>query len=512
MRNLQNHRPNRRTDREFRSPTRAVALALVACVSSWAGAQINRVEPFFAVVTVDQTSLHAGDMPLYYAVARLDAGAVLRVDGAGAGWSRVTYPAGVTSYATAREVKDLGDGKLEVIRTTPLKAANADRGFGGSWQNLLPAGAELEPGAVLSYTEPVKRSDGSIAAYIVTPPESARAYVESSLLRKATNEEVEAFLKATGAVPPAQEEPVATAPPAENNPTPVVSEPTEEVISLIDDMQVTGEQTRPSTPVVSPIVTPVVTPVETPANAPIATDPVESTTNVVTDAEFVVPPVDNDPIEVLPADPPADSAPATSLPDPAETAAEVARLNTMIDASLDVEALEASFASVRTQPLMEAELGELRNQFQRVRDSLSATPVDQVIASRIDQRLAVLDVMIDLRDRRRELAAQQTSIDTTTIEIQRRIEATASRAAYSVVGQLVPSSIYDGLRLPKLYRIVSVDQTGTRTIAYVADREDLQLAEKVGRVVGFTGSIGLDPTLGVRLVNTNNASVLLPGG
>ncbi len=499
MRKLQNRQHNRR----LCIPTRAIALALVACVCSWAGAQINRVEPYFAVVTVDQTSLHAGDMPLYYAVARLDAGAVLRVDGTGAGWSRVSYPAGISAYATAREVKDLGDGKLEITRTTPLKAANADRGFGGSWQNLLPAGAELEPGAVLSYSEPVKRSDGAIAAYTVTPPESARAYVESSLLRKATNAEVERFLKANGQAVPAQAQPAPINPPTQNEPIVPAVEPTppaEEVISLIDDMQVTGEPAQPSTPVGTPEV------------APIATDPVESTTTVVTDAEVVMPPVDNDPIEVLPSDQPADSPPAVSAPDPAETAAEVARLNTMIDTSLDVEALEASFASVRTQPLMEAELGELRNQFQRVRDGLSTTPGDLAIASRIDQRLAVLDVMIDLRDRRRELAAQRTSIESTTVEIQRRIEASASRAVYSVVGQLVPSTIYDGLRLPKLYRIVSMDHTGTRTIAYVADREDLQLSEKVGRVVGFTGSIGLDPTLGVRLVNTNNASVLLPGG
>ncbi len=495
-----------------------VAVWVCSSVVGLAGAQINRVEPYYAVVTVDQTTLRAGDMPQYYTVAILDAGSMLRVDGAGGGWARVGYPQQATAFAAGRDVKDLGNNTLEVTRPTSLLASSLDRGYGGSWQKLLPQGSELVAGDSLTYTKPVTKGDGSIAAYVISPPTSARAFVESSLIRKATEQEIAEFLADSGLEPEATPTPTNTdeiPAPAAITSQPAVemtNEPTgEEVISLIDEIVIPGSEStpEPTSNQMQPVTTNTPTAPTTEIVVPVVTDVTDMVTEIVTDAVIDVPPL-NDTIEVLPAD----STPGlTTTPKPsADTAERVEQLEAMIDSSLDVEHLEAVFTNVRQQSLMAAELGELRDQFQRVRDQLGAQAYDQSTATRIDQRLAVLDVMIDLRDRRRELAAQQSAITVMTTQVERRISAASSRAAYTVVGQLVPSTIYDGLRLPMLYRIVSVDQTGTRTIAYVSDTEQLGLAQKVGRVVGFTGTIGIDPTLGVRLVKTNNVSVLQPGG
>ncbi len=496
-----------------------------------ASAQISSVEPYWAVVTVDATTLHAGDMPLYYAVARVNAGQVLRVDGAGGGWARVAYPRGVTGFADPRNVRTVSETSLEVTRPTPLKAANLERGFGGSWQNLLAESDVLTAGDTLTYTDTVKRSDGTVAAYVVIPPPTARAYVEASLLRRATEAEIAAHTspnqppqepEATQAEPAQPETAPAGAEAAAGAPADAATPAQPEVISLLDEMAIAS----PDAPAAAE------TTAAAPADAAPARAPerVRDAERVVTDTEVTVPAVDNPPIRVVPAE--------TTEATPSEAAGEVAaatgaqaaleggvvpaqtdgnaatqeQLETMIDAGLDIQALESSFDQVRRQPLMQAELGELRDQFQRVRNSLTTMPADVALAQRIDQRLAVLDVMIDLRDRQRELAERRAQLDSTTVTLRQQIENAEARATFTVVGRLVPSVIYDGQRLPKLYRVVSIDQVGTRTIAYVADDEDLELAQKVGRVVGMSGPISIDPTLGVRLISSQRAVVLQPGG
>lgn len=502
---------------------------VVAAAATWAGAQISPVEPYWAIVTADQTNLHSGDMRQYYAVAKMRSGTPVRVDGEGGGWSRVAYPQGLTGFAPARDVKDLGDGTLEVIRPTALKALNLERGFGGSWQNLVPSGQELKPGDTIKAVETVARTDGSVAAWVIVPPANARGYIESNLLRRATPEEAarlisQAAQPAGSAVPAAPDAgtPAIQPPPASTD-EPVVPQPAAQVpsqpseaISLIDEIVVPGSepagtQTQPVTAPAQPVP---VQPVTVPTIDPAVTEQVMGQTEVVSSD-----PVPNEAINQDEQPSVAPTAPVAV--DASEQSVSVVPMEVIqgstgqgfdqaVPTTPTPESLETLFDQVRRQPLMEAELDELAAQFRRVRDGLSDSAIDRSLADRIDERLKVLDVMIDLRDRRAELADRQAALSASRVDVERRIADANARAGFTFVGQIVPSAVYDGVRLPKLYRVVSVDEYSSRTLAYVTDSEALELAQKVGRVVGLDGSIRIDPNLGVRVLTATRASVLRP--
>lgn len=508
-------------------------VAIVASAATWVSAQISAVEPYIAIVTTEATNMHSGDMRQYYVVAQLPARTAVRVDGEGGGFSRVSYPSGLTGFAAVRDVKDLGDGRVEVIRPTALKAFNMERGFGGSWQNLVPQGQELKPGETLKVIETITRSDGSVAAFVIVPPPSARGYIESSRLRRATAEERAAFLGETPRIAgdtstrePMDRSPNATpgvvviTPPEEEttDPSPDPGSESTSAISLIDEIVTPGSEpaARTRTPEPAPAAQPAAQPGAVEGQTQVVTETQGVTEQVVGETAVVVPedepaapqaiPQPDEPLEIVVTTPPRPADPTPTQPTtqpPGQT--PVPTLPT-------TDTLEVLFDQVRRQPLMEAELDELASQFRRVRDSLSNSPVDRSLADRIDERLQVLDVMIDLRDRRRELADKRAALDVNRIESERRINEAYSRAGFTFVGQIVPSSIYDGVRLPKLYRVVSVDEAGTRTLAYVRDSERLGLSNKVGRVVGLDGSLSVDPTLGVRMLSATRSSVLRADG
>jgi hypothetical protein len=500
---------------------------VVAAAATWAGAQISPVEPYWAIVTADQTNLHSGDMRQYYAVAKVRSGTPVRVDGEGGGWSRVAYPQGLTGFAPARDVKDLGDGTLEVIRPTALKALNLERGFGGSWQNLVPSGQELKPGDTIKAVETVARTDGSVAAWVIVPPANARGYIESNLLRRATPEEAARLIGQAGqpagvAVPatPDAVTPAIQPPPASTDElvVPVPAQPDgqtptapAEAISLIDEIVVPGSD--PAGTQTQPVTAPApVQPVAAPTIDPAVTDQVMGQTEVVTPDPGFTEPLNQDGQPAVDISVPADASeqPVSVVPMEVVQGSTGQGFDQVVPSTPTPESLETLFDQVRRQPLMEAELDELASQFRRVRDGLSDSAIDRSLADRIDERLKVLDVMIDLRDRRAELADRQAALSASRVDVERRIADANARAGFTFVGQIVPSAVYDGVRLPKLYRVVSVDEYSSRTLAYVSDSEILELAQKVGRVVGLDGSIRIDPNLGVRVLTATRASVLRP--
>ncbi len=73
---------------------------------------------------------------------------------------------------------------------------------------------------------------------------------------------------------------------------------------------------------------------------------------------------------------------------------------------------------------------------------------------------------------------------------------------FKVIGRLLPSTVYDGERLPKLYRIVSPEPGAARTLAYIMPQPGLDLDAKLGRIVGVAGDSKMDdpsrPTLSRR--------------
>jgi len=174
-----------------------VAFAVAASLlGSTAVGQVQPVTAYFAVVTADDTPLRSGDKEMLYPVARLNKGTLVRVDGQGAGWVRVAYPPGVTCCIGADSIQiDAASKSGTLTKESRLKAFNITTGYKGSWNPVLekplPAGAKV----VLAETDPVNDGRGN-AGYKIVPPEASRAFLQESVIARATQSQIDAYVAA----------------------------------------------------------------------------------------------------------------------------------------------------------------------------------------------------------------------------------------------------------------------------------------------------------------------------
>ncbi len=171
------------------------------------------------------------------------------------------------------------------------------------------------------------------------------------------------------------------------------------------------------------------------------------------------------------------------------------------------EQLSEAYRAVIAEPVESAELAPLMEEFRR---AIEAAENDRV-RERLRAQLQLLEIRRDLQDDLRALtnaadraAREREAIDDLVIDWR-------SRPAYTLVGRLMASALYDGRRLPLMYRLQSLDGPGGRTIAYILPDENLDLNAKVGGVVGVVGQARRDRTINVRLIDPERVDVLEPG-
>src|SRR5690606_16034294 len=78
-------------------------------------------------------------------------------------------------------------------------------------------------------------------------------------------------------------------------------------------------------------------------------------------------------------------------------------------------------------------------------------------------------------------------------------EARASRQ-YTLIGRLETSAIYDGQRLPLMYRVQSVGEGTSRTLGYIRPAPEMELSGKTGQLVGVIGRAAMDERLKLNIV------------
>lgn len=408
-----------------------------------AAQQVQNVPGYFAVVTGEDAMLRSGPGDFHYPIAKLPKSELLRVDGEAGAWARVAYPAGAAAFVPAESFQPDATGRAGAIsRPSNLKAVNLTTGPRGSWQNVL--GAPLPAGTKLALVEPQPVPDGRGGNfYKVVPPDSARAYVQSSALRKATQDEINHEMASQGnrAVSESQ------------NPAPAP----------------TGVRPLPSkgTP-----------------GAP-----------AVTGGNLA------EPMTPTAGTPEAPAAPGTGAAGaPSPTGAAPAPRPVEIPAS-PYEKLEAAFEAVRKEPTEQAEYTELTAELQKAIDGLdSNSPQTPAIRGRLQQRLDYLKLLTDLRDQKRKLAEAQGGLKQNDELIRKRLEELDRVRQYTIVGRLSASTLFNGEQLPLMYRIQTVGGPNPRTLAYVKPDPKMGINSKLGQVVGVVGDAVMDPTLRLNVI------------
>lgn len=433
---------------------RVIAAALTAAVGvlvnpqpgvAWAQAEGTAR---FVVPLADGTQLRCGSGVAWYPVATLNTSVVLKAVDESDGWIRVEYPAG-TPIVVKSEEGEVRDGKVILTRRSRLRAYNPGSPV---LEECYKAVFDqfLLPGVEMPYRGQVKNREGAVAGLLVEAPAGATGFVLSREVRPAS----EAEARGVAAALPTSSTPAATPPEANPVADASVHEPAPEVAPPPDAAPVAqASEEAGNTPAIEPAS------VET-----VAANPIES----------------------KPAVPAEEARPgAPSLRD-----------------------LDAAFEKIMREPLDASDPAELIEQY-RAYQSANA---DEQSVARSGLYLSTRLDALELRSKARALSLALANVDQALEKASESIGQTIARLSkgreYQVVGRLLPSTVYDGKRLPLMYRLVSIDSSSSRTLAYVAPEASLELDNKVGAIVGVLGESSLEPSQMVSVIHPASVDVL----
>lgn len=444
---------------------------LVATAGAQVSSQVNQVEPQHMLVTDQRAMIRCGAGTAYYPVAELRAGTVLLMDGeTSSGWARVQYPLTAAAMVKAENAQLSADGKsVTLSREDALVAFNALAGARGSWSKLLseplPRGTQLK---VIG--EAVNDLSGELAGFRVEAPATARGYVRLSFLRAATPSEVESWKSQGQGL--AQGEPQNTAPPADPGAAPKTT-PTTEIVKAPEQP---AEDPGQGESIVEPMVDTNVA-----ANTP--TQPVTTPTATPTES-------------ATPGEAVAEKQPEGPAP---------LRISS-------IEEFEQLFANVQKQTPEEAELGPLLAEVTRMYEATPDSAENASLRTALRQRQSVLKIRLRVQEATRANAALREEAGTREQELVNKVREIEIQRSYAVVGRLLPSAVYDGRRLPRMYRIQSLGTSeAPRTMGYLRPAENLNLENMLGETIGVVGNPVLDPRLNLMIIEPLKIDVIQAG-
>lgn len=214
-----------------------------------------------------------------------------------------------------------------------------------------------------------------------------------------------------------------------------------------------------------------------------------------------------------PATPPTPEVPGT--PEPAAPRSPGYSSNPSL--SQPVRQAEWMMEQAEALPIDQQPIPQLLATYQALWDSGKLTPVERhIVASRLVQLQCNATVAGALA----QIAAVKQEIESSRVQIsdakpalqdvtpQPSPDETGREPAvdYDVMGRLLASSVYDGQRLPRLYRIV--DPTTQRTIAYAHGNGTINPATTVGQYVGIVGRSQFDRALRLNVIKVDRLDVL----
>lgn len=428
--------------------------ALLATSTAIATAQeVREIDPIWRVITRDGVALRCGPETVFYAVAEYNTGRMVLMDGIAGNQARVRYPEDLGALVPADEVRVINDQTVELARASSLRAPSILMGLSGSWKGLYEA--DLPAGTRLTVTETLKNDRGQVVGFRVVAPRPPavsghpRAFVPADALRDATPEEIERHTAAQRAA----------------QPQPTTQQPTTQEPA-------TRPAEQPTAPVAQPETQPQNQPVQ-PAERP---------------AEQPAQPVTEQPAQ--PVEP-------VQQPTPSPTEIRASKL----------EDLEASLNAARRLPpaQLDEALEELLAEYTRTRAEAGD---DERLAAQLDMRIDWLKLRIATRDQRRAIEAALNSAGERGRDLDRQVSEWRRGRTYALVGRLVVSTVYNGERLPRMYRVQTVSPVdgATRTLGYVTP--DAEIESKLGRVVGVVGEPRFDPQLRLVIIRPDQIDVM----
>ncbi len=451
-----------------------VTLAPAACItlvgSALTSSAIAADGPYWATVTGDNVMIRSGpSSSSHYPIGRAQAGQPLKVLSVEYGWAKVAAIgpsfAGTTAYIKAEPNVTFNQSAktISVQAPTKLLAANMDSAFdpSKSWRTMSP---DLAAGDTLAVVE-VKQA-GNDTYYAVRLPVKTEAFVNQQFIRDMTQAEADAMEASLGggAAAPVAKPPVVTPPTA----------------------------TPPAKPTAAPSAAPNVTPPAAPATP---------TTDGTTPAGTVT----NNPPAVPDAAAEEAAQRAAQAKADADALAEATRREAMERQIRQVtfSDLESIWAKVRNEAAEGAELDALRERYLALaNDPLTQRGARDQANARADQ----IAMRVEVQRQLMELVMMRARLNERKQGVADLELAMLKRKPYDAVGRLNASTVYNGDRLPLLYKLTD---SGTGfTIAYVMPGPTTKPSEALGLVVGIKGKRQYNEALRLNVITPDIIEVL----
>ena len=287
--------------------------------------------------------------------------------------------------------------------------------------------------------------DGGRTWLLVSPPARAEAWVYATFLEPAKPEDIPAGVISA--------------------PKPAVAEPTTPAAASTEPKP---EETVSETAVITIESTPKEATTE-------ETETVESASDVAGTED-----------EVMAADTPETDAPVDPLAD------------------VTIEEAEAAWNVVKESPHDDAELEALQLVFVSIAARENASPTEQRLS---ELRIRQIELRREVQRRLATLHKLEDRNEVDRDRIENAKVAIIARADYTMVGRLNSSRVYDGTRLPLLYRLQ--DPVGGRTLGYVKPTKDVDLTPGLGRMVGLVGTKSYDSGYRLMIVTPRRFDIFI---
>ena len=399
-----------------------------------------------------------------YSMGKLQKGDRALVLNQNNGWASIqtTGPSFKQIFGLLRadnKVKENGN-MVEVLTTTPLLAPNVPTNNDPirSWKQLL----SLKPGTTLKVQKSFDNAlDGTINRWLLVQiPPTATVFVNMAFL--------------------APENPSKTAP------TPTTSTETATPAEIIAPVAAATTATTAATATTSEATTTSATTGDTALPTEPAKQQAEKATEKVKDPE------------------PATTTTTDVAFDPADgssTGVKVKNLDPFADVTIDQA--EDAWKAMRSDGGADKEIETLQLIYTVIASDENASPESKRLA---ELRIRQLEMQRQVQDRLRRLETieQRNTVDRSRMQnAQILIEA---RAAYDAVGRINASRVYDGKRLPQLFRLQAPG--GGRTIGYIRPNDEIDVLPMLGRLVGIVGPKNYDAGYRLLMVTPKRIDIL----
>ncbi len=391
------------------------------------------------IVTADKVSLRCGASDFHYKIGDAAKGAMLKADGEDGPWTRVTLPATIHAFVKAEQATLAGDS-VELKDASKLWAPNATAGLKASWKPLLADA--LASGTKLKMIETVKDGD-AVIGYLVAAPETARGFIATKDIRKATPEEAGVKPEAK----PAESKPAETKPEVKTETKPTENKPADGTVTIAEPQVVPGA---------------------TPQSQP------------------------GEPAKLDQGATPTETAKPELQPE-----GQNRRVGTYAQ-------LDAAFKQVLRQTEGEPEYAPLLAEFDRA----AAETNNPRVKRQIEQRRKAVKLQKRIAESKRAVEDAQRQADERSKQAAIKIAELEAQRVYTIIGLLTPSSVYDGVNLPLMYRVQSVGGSSPRTLGYIKPKTEMLLESKLGMAVGIIGEAAMDRDLMLNVITPVRVDVL----